>query len=132
MTLGLASRRAGALGRDVGAVGVVVRKLLAEHPPEVELAEDAHVVDDLRPTVPTHRSANPFCHGGPEARFGAAKVQDFAVERDAERLVAIADQSCKPTIDADRLDDLQRTYSAVGCSTFRWIARGVRGTTVTL
>jgi hypothetical protein len=59
--------------------------------------------------VPTHRSANPFCHGARrDSELRQTEVLDAAVERGAEDLVAVADQSCEPNVGADRLDDLLR------------------------
>ena len=47
----------------VHPLGVVVRDVFGEEPPEVTLAEHDHVIQELAQQVPIHLSATGFCQG---------------------------------------------------------------------
>ena len=51
------------LARLVGAMFVVMLRVLCEDPPEVSFAVDQQVVEALAPCVPAYRSANEFALG---------------------------------------------------------------------
>jgi hypothetical protein len=94
--------------RHVRAVGVVVRQVLAKDPTQVVLAEHDHVVDDLA-TRSAHSSlGEPVLPRGSrrDSELSQPEILDASVERGAEDLVAVADQSCDLKVGADRLNDL--------------------------
>src|ERR1019366_1765960 len=96
--LDIASHRRVAPERHVGAVRVVIRNICTKNPTQVVFAENDHVVDDLPTRGADPSLREPVLPRGPgrDSQLGKAEVVDPAVERGAEDLVAIADQSRHP------------------------------------
>jgi hypothetical protein len=108
--LDLTSHRRVAPERHMGTVRIVIRHVLAEDPTQVVRVERDHVVDDLSARGAHPSFGEPVLPWGPsrDSDLRQTEVVDAAVERGAEDLVAVAYQSCKPDVGADRLDDLLR------------------------
>jgi hypothetical protein len=96
--LGIASNRHVAPKRHAGAIRVVVRNVRAENPTQVVLAQHDHVVDNF-PTRSAHPSfGEPALPWAPSRDSELRQTEVVAtVERRAEDLVAVADQSSGPT-----------------------------------